>query len=80
VVALAVSSLVLGGDLGQTEGAPVGEPANDTAGPDDLGASITGDSVEMELVMRPVEELIKLDIVSQNVLSNLVEAARADLL
>lgn len=43
-MALAVSSLVLGGDLGQTEGTPVGEAADDTAGSDDLGTGVTGDS------------------------------------
>lgn len=45
VVAFAVASLVLGGDSGQTERAPVGEAADDTAGPDNLDASVTGDSV-----------------------------------
>ena len=33
------------GNLGKTEGAPVGVAANDAAGADDLGTGITGDSV-----------------------------------
>lgn len=45
VVAFAVAGLVLGGDLGQTEDAPVGVAADDAAGADDLGPSVTGNSV-----------------------------------
>ena len=44
MVALAVSSLVLGGDLGQAESTPVGEASNNTSGADDLGAGVTGNS------------------------------------
>lgn len=44
VVTFGVSGLVFRGDPGQAEGAPVGVAANDAAGADDLGASITGDS------------------------------------
>jgi len=36
VVALAVSSLVLGGDLGEAEGTPVGEAPNNTTGADNV--------------------------------------------
>lgn len=46
VVAFTVSSLVLGGDLGQAERAPVGEAADDAARPDNLGTGVTGDSME----------------------------------
>jgi hypothetical protein len=45
VVAFAVASLVLGGDLGQTERAPVGEAADDAAGSNNLDTGVTGDSV-----------------------------------
>lgn len=44
-MAFAVTGLVLGGDLGQAEDAPVGVAADDTAGADDLSTSITGNSV-----------------------------------
>lgn len=47
VVTLAVSGLVLGGDLGQTEGTPVGEAANDAAGADDLNTGVTSNPVNM---------------------------------
>lgn len=46
VVAFAVSSLVLGGDLRQTECTPVGEAADNAAGADDLGTGITSNSVK----------------------------------
>lgn len=39
-----VSGLMFCGDLGQTEGTPVGVAANDATGADDLGTGITGDS------------------------------------
>jgi hypothetical protein len=45
VMALAVSGLVLGGDLGQAEGTPVCIAANDAAGADDLNSGVTGDPV-----------------------------------
>lgn len=45
VVALAVSGLMLGGDLGQAEGTPVGVAANDAAGADDLDTGVTSNSV-----------------------------------
>lgn len=32
------------GNLGKTEGAPVGVSADDAAGADDLGTGVTGDS------------------------------------
>jgi hypothetical protein len=38
------------GDPGQAEGSPVGEAADNTAGADDLGTGVTGDSVERILV------------------------------
>lgn len=43
VVAFAVPGLVLGGDLGQAEGAPVGVAADDASGADDEGTGVTGD-------------------------------------
>lgn len=43
VVAFAVSGLVLGGDLGQAEGAPVGVAADDASGADDESPGVTGD-------------------------------------
>jgi hypothetical protein len=46
MVAFAVTGLVLGGDLGQAEDAPVGVAADDTAGADDLSTSVTGNSVK----------------------------------
>lgn len=46
VVAFAVAGLVLGGDSGQTERAPVSEAADDAAGPDHLHTGVTGDSIE----------------------------------
>lgn len=48
MVSFAVTGLVLGGDLGQAEDAPVGVAADDTAGADDLSTSITGNSVNEE--------------------------------
>lgn len=45
VVTLAVSGLVLGGDLGQAEGTPVGIAANDAAGADDLDTGVTSDPI-----------------------------------
>lgn len=53
MVALAVSSLVLGGDLGKAESAPVGEAANNTAGADNLGTGITGNPIDD--ISRPVD-------------------------
>lgn len=47
VMAFAVAGLVFGGDLGQAEDAPVGVATDDAAGTDDLGTSVTGDSVEL---------------------------------
>jgi hypothetical protein len=38
------------GDPGQAEGSPVGEAADNTAGANDLGTGVTGDSVERILV------------------------------
>jgi hypothetical protein len=45
VVTLAVSGLVLGGDLGQAEGTPVCIAANDAAGADDLNTGVTSDPI-----------------------------------
>jgi hypothetical protein len=44
MVTLRVSGLVFRGDSGQAEGSPVGEAADNTAGADDLGTGIAGDS------------------------------------
>lgn len=46
VVALAVSGLMLGRDLGQAEGAPVGKATHNTARTNDLQAGITGNPGE----------------------------------
>lgn len=78
MVAVSVSGLVFCGDLGETEGTPVGVSANDTAGADDLGTGITGDPRAKESVFGREEDDDRSDVGS-NVLSHLVEAARADL-
>ena len=44
MVAISVSGLMFCGNLGKTEGAPVGVSADDAAGADDLGTGVTGDS------------------------------------
>lgn len=79
VVAFAVASLVLGGDLGQTERAPVGVAADDAAGPDNLDTGVTGDSVD-DISSSADGGSGEPEILLRNVLSNLLEAARADLL
>lgn len=46
VMAFAIAGLVLGGDLRQAKDAPVGVATDDTAGADDLGTGVTGNSEE----------------------------------
>lgn len=45
MVAFTVARLVLGGDLGQAEGTPVGEAADNATAADNLGTSIPGDPI-----------------------------------
>lgn len=79
MVTIGVSCLMFCGDSGQTERSPVGVAADDAARPDDLGTSITGDSEGVILAFNRSDSKNRNDGVHSDVLSHLVEAARANL-